>query len=396
MEKEKEYPIRNLTVAQSVNMWLPRTMTWVYNQIKYADTVQSIVLARGTKNMQEFPWEPVFAPSNKYLQGFYIRLNHFLLTYWGVRYHPTIYKKALQTYCPPLLHSHMGNVGWLDLPLAQKHRLKQVVTFYGGDMSVLPQLYPVWRNRYKELFERADLFLCEGSHMASGLVTLGCPEEKIRVHRLGVDIEAIPYQPRSLKNSQPVGILICGTFREKKGIPYALEAVGVLKQMLPEVNVQVTLIGDASERRDKPEKQKIHEVIQKYRLGSRVRLLGFQPHNVLFEEAYKHHIFLSPSVTASNGDTEGGAPVTIIEMVASGIPVVSTMHCDIPGIIQHGKTGLLAKERDSEELAYHLKWLIEHPEAWMAMLEAGRNHVEEEFHGVRQGKRLANMYAELV
>jgi len=75
-------------------------------------------------------------------------------------------------------------------------------------------------------------------------------------------------------------------------------------------------------------------------------MLGFQPHAILFEEAYKNHIFLSPSVTALDGDTEGGAPVTIIEMAATGMPIISTKHCDIPEVIKDGVTGFLANERD--------------------------------------------------
>ncbi len=70
--------------------------------------------------------------------------------------------------------------------------------------------------------------------------------------------------------------------------------------------------------------------------------MGYQPHSTLFAEAYRHHIFLSPSVTASTGDTEGGAPVSLIEMAATGMLIVSTTHCDIPEVIKHGVTGLLA------------------------------------------------------
>ena len=80
-------------------------------------------------------------------------------------------------------------------------------------------------------------------------------------------------------------------------------------------------------------------VIEKHKLQSKIRMLGFQPYSVLLEEAYTHHIFLSPSVTASDGDTEGGAPVTLIEMLATGMPIVSTTHCDIPEIICKGPEG---------------------------------------------------------
>jgi colanic acid/amylovoran biosynthesis glycosyltransferase len=113
------------------------------------------------------------------------------------------------------------------------------------------------------------------------------------------------------------------------------------------------------------------------------------------EEARRHHVFLSPSVTASDGDTEGGAPVSLIEMSASGMMVVSTVHGDIPGVIQHGRTGWLAPERDVEALVEHLMWIVAHPGEWRAMQTAGRAHMEAEFDARRQGERLAAIYREL-
>ena len=85
------------------------------------------------------------------------------------------------------------------------------------------------------------------------------------------------------------------------------------------MDLEIVIIGDNTlEPRSQSEKQKILQVIEKYGMQSKIRMLGFQPHCVLMNEAYKHHIFISPSVTAADGDTEGGAPVSIIEMAASG------------------------------------------------------------------------------
>jgi colanic acid/amylovoran biosynthesis glycosyltransferase len=113
------------------------------------------------------------------------------------------------------------------------------------------------------------------------------------------------------------------------------------------------------------------------------------------EEARRHHVFLSPSVVAADGDTEGGAPVSLIEMSASGMMIVSTTHCDIPGVILDGQTGLLAPERDVDALVDHLHWIVSHPERWLDMQRAGRAHMEAEFDARRQGERLAAIYREL-
>ncbi len=112
----------------------------------------------------------------------------------------------------------------------------------------------------------------------------------------------------------------------------------------------------------------------------------------MIEEAYRNHVFLSPSVTARDGDAEGGVAVALIEMAATGIPVVATTHCDTPGVLTDGTTGLLAPERDADAIAQHIIWLVEHPGDWPKMAAAARRHIEEEFDAERQGVRLAEIY----
>jgi colanic acid/amylovoran biosynthesis glycosyltransferase len=189
-------------------------------------------------------------------------------------------------------------------------------------------------------------------------------------------------------------VLIAASFQEKKGIPYALEALGKIQSEVP---LKITIIGDSnSESKSQAEKENILAVIEKYHLHTKVRMMGYQPHEILLKEAYRNHIFLSPSITASDGDTEGGAPVSIIEMAATGMPVVSTLHCDIPEVIQNGTTGFLAEERDVEKLLSHLRWLVGHPSRWLEILKAGRAHVEAKYDVGKQGRGLAENYKELV
>jgi colanic acid/amylovoran biosynthesis glycosyltransferase len=228
--------------------------------------------------------------------------------------------------------------------------------------------------------------------MAECIIKLGCSPEKVKVHHLGVSVDTIEFKPRIWQPNTPLRVLIASTFTEKKGIPYALEALGKIQHQVP---LEITIIGDAfSHPETQREKQKILTIVDKYNLKSKINFLGYQSHQVLFNEAYQHHIFLSPSVTSSDGDTEGGAPVSIIEMAATGMPIVSTIHCDIKEVILNGVTGLLAQERDIEGLVNHLQYLINHPEQWQPMLEKGRQRIELEYNAITQGSRLGNIYIE--
>lgn len=380
-----------LTVVHSVSTWLPLTETWIYNQVRHLpDSVESMVVCETTQNRDQFPLPIIRSLSHAPRWRYYWDT---VLRKLRVRRHLGWLETQVTEHKADVIHSHFGNVGWTNMGASVAAKIPHVVTFYGYDVNYLPRQDPRWVVRYKALFDQVSLVLCEGDHMAESLTKLGCPRRKIRVHHLGVCVGEIRYEPRVYEPNGPLRVLLAASFREKKGLPYALEALGRIRRDTP---VEITIIGDAShEVRSRAEKEKILSTISKYQLGSCVRMLGYQPHGVLFEEAYRHHVFLSPSITASDGDTEGGAPVTIIEMIATGMPVVSTTHCDIPGIIQHGVSGLLAPERDINTLVSHLRWLAEHPAQWEPMLAAGRDHVEAEFNALTQGRRLAEIYAEV-
>jgi colanic acid/amylovoran biosynthesis glycosyltransferase len=306
---------------------------------------------------------------------------------------PFLLKKVVK-FSPQLLHSHFGTTAWLNLETVRRTSIKHIATFYGFDVNYVPIQDRRWIHRYKELFEQVDYILCEGNHMASCIEKLGCSSRKIRVHHLGVVVNDLEFRPRVWNKFEPLKILIAASFTEKKGIPYALEALGRFQHELP---LQITIIGDASrDAESQAEKQKIMAIIAKHKLQSVVSLMGYQTYRNLISTAYDHHIFLSPSITASNGNTEGGAPVALIEMAATGMPIVSTTHCDIPEVVKHDLTGLLAAERDIEGLVAHLRWLVEHPDQWERMLVAGRQHVEEEYNAKVQGQRLARIYQKAV
>jgi colanic acid/amylovoran biosynthesis glycosyltransferase len=189
--------------------------------------------------------------------------------------------------------------------------------------------------------------------------------------------------------------LLTASFQEKKGIPTGIEALAALREK--NVPFEATLIGEAnSELRSQKEKQKILQTLASYRLNDKVRLTGYQPHRILMEEAYRHHVFLSPSVTAEDGDTEGGLPVTLIEMAATGMPVVTTNHCDTPELVVAGVTGIQAPDRNVDQLAEHLRWLYQNPAKWLSIADAARKRVEGEFDASKQGVRLGQIYRELI
>ncbi len=371
------------TVVHSVpGAWLPQTETWLHNQLRFLPAwIESHVVCERVENLDQFEVPNLHCRHRGDLAERRLRF----------RRHDGFLLWQAAAVGAGLVHSHFGPQGWRDSPVARRLGIRHVVSFYGYDVSHLPHVSAKWRWRYRHLFRRVDTVLAEGEHMAGRLADLGCPQSKLRVHRLGVDLSAIEYRPRVWDRREPLRVLLAASFRPKKGLPAAIEALGRLRR---EVKVQVTIIGDATAAPGShDEKRRILTAIERHGLDA--DLLGFRTHDVLLEQAARHHLYLAPSVEAADGDTEGGAPITLIEMIASGMPVVSSRHCDIPGVVRHGRSGYLAREGDVGDLLQQLRRTLAFADRWPAMLRAGRTWVEQRFDAAVQGKRLASIYLEL-
>jgi len=379
-------------VAHCCTPYLFATGSWIYSQLMHLAEHDPIVLTDRTENVDLFPFP---SPSiYAYNELHPLRQALFCLRRGrldGGR--EAFFRSVLRRRRARLIHSHFGYVGWRMLEVKRRLGLPMVTSFYGADASRLPR-DPQWRSRYAQLFSHGELFLAEGEAMRRTLIELGCARERIVVQHLGVAMHELPFAVRRLDPSGVVKILIAATFREKKGIPDALRAIELLGAH--HRRLQVTLIGDSTGTPgDEEEKRTILDLVG--RLGGVVRWAGFQPYPIFRKSLLDHHVFLSPSRTARDGDTEGGAPVALIETQATGMPVVSTRHCDIPEVVLEGRTGYLSAEGDVEALAANLERLITSPSrVWEAMSVAARTHIEKNYNVRTQIARLEGLYERLV
>jgi colanic acid/amylovoran biosynthesis glycosyltransferase len=374
-------------VLHSTAIWLPQTQPWLHDLVRFLpEPIVSHIAAERIENIEQFPVSHLHARENRLVMD---PLARRALRRVGQTPAMRHVRRVAETLRPTVIHSHFGNRGWADIGAAAATGARLVTSFYGLDVDQIPRSNPVWRERYRELFKKAQWILVLGPRMAERVRKLECPDEKTLIHHVGVDVARIAFRPRRWEAGRPLRVLMAASFREKKGIPLGLEALARLRKRLP---VAITLIGDVNEEaRSQRERARILATVERWKIGDQLRLMGYQPHGVLLQEAYRHDILMSPSLTASDGDTEG-TPVTLMEMMASGMPVVSTFHSDIPEVVQHGRTGRLGVEGDPQALLEQLEWLIEHPSEWAPMLTAARAHIESEFDARRQGERLAAIY----
>lgn len=87
-----------------------------------------------------------------------------------------------------------------------------------------------------------------------------------------------------------------------------------------------------------------------------------------------------------------GSPLTIIEALACGLPVIASNLGSIPEYVTHRKTGLLFQPSDNEDLIRNVRWAWEHPEELREMRAAARCEYEEKYTAERNYKILMEIY----
>jgi len=280
-----------------------------------------------------------------------------------------------------LIHAHFGNVGNHSLRLKYLLKKPLITSFYGIDAAIADH------TTYLELFNTNGVITVLSNDMKNDLIKLGCPDEKILIHHLGVNMNKFSYIERNVKTSEKIKFLSIGRFVEKKGITYTIKAFS--KLFIENKNIELRIIGDGGMRTE------IEDLIRELGLQSEVLLLGSYPLNKVIDEMHRSHIFLLPSIIAENGDKEG-TPTVLMEAQATGMPVISTYHAGIPEVVINGKTGCLVEVRNVISLYKEMKYLVEHPDLWIEFGKNGRKHIEHNYNISRQVKILENVYMDMI
>ncbi len=381
-------PLALKNVAHSAHPYLPMSQSWIYNQLIFLRRYHPFVLTKRTENLEFFPLDDVHA---LYARPWY-DVGWQKLGRAARGYFP-FFREVMREKQACLLHSHSGSMGRWDWKLARDVHVPHVVSFYGADIW-LDSMQPAARREYDQLFHSADVFLVEGRAMREKVISLGCDPEKLRVHHLGIRPDKIPFEPRTAGADGTIRFLMAGRAIEKKGHLYGLLAFAKLARKYPNVRLLIMTWGTYDDT--ETNLRKLTDAIGENGLGDRVEIVGQQPYDEYLRITRDCHVFVNPSVHAANGDAEGGFPVTITEMLASGMPVIGTTHCDIPEIVRDGETGLLAPEKDVDALAEKMEMLVTQPALWQGFAARGRALVEKEYNVTAQAERLEAVYDSLV
>jgi len=183
----------------------------------------------------------------------------------------------------------------------------------------------------------------------------------------------LPSQPptRPAVERLPCRMLVPANLVEKKGHRHLLTALRHLKDR--QIPVDVDLAGDGPLRGD------LERQATALQVADHVRFRGALPHELLMQGLAQHEwdLVVLPSIVTRGGEHEG-IPVSLMEAMAHGVPVIGTKTGGIPELVVEG-TGLLVPPEDPLRLANAIAVLATDPDARERYGAAGRARVEEAF-----------------
>jgi glycosyltransferase involved in cell wall biosynthesis len=199
--------------------------------------------------------------------------------------------------------------------------------------------------------------------------------DKISLVYHGLDFKRFPennapVEYRDGSDAQnPVRLVSVGRAVDKKGYQCLLDALVALP---PGLHWQFTHIGGGELL------EKLKASAESMGLSGRIKWLGGLPQTEVLACYRNADLFVLASQISADGDRDG-LPNVLMEAASQRLACLSTDISGIPELIEHGKTGWLVAEKDSDALRQALLKLITEPGLRLSLAEAGQAYVREHF-----------------
>ena len=371
-------------VASYCATFLKPEMLHIYRQITSLRRVRPVVVAQKRENADRFPFQDIRVVEKPAL--------HFLRRIWFKQIvdrpweispaEVRAIERALTENDAQLLHVYFGHIAVLLRPLIRQWQRPSVVSFHGADVLVDMQK-PPYRRATEEMLSLVRRVLVRSESLRQAVIDLGCAPAKIEIQRAGIPLADFPFRPRSVPDNGQWRLLQAGRLIEKKGLKTALHAFAKFRKEFPAA--RLTIAGEG------PQLAELQSLARELQLAAAVDFAGFVSQEKLRELFYEAHIFLHPSETGRDGNQEG-VPNSMLEAMASGLPVFATRHGGIPEAVENNVSGILVNERDHRALGDALVDCAKDSTRLVAMGRAASESVAKNFNQTEQTRRLEEIY----
>lgn len=355
---------------------LPGSETFIRNQVAATDRWNPILMgARKVPSALNAVDDIVLYGSSRSERVF---RKLFLLTGWSARADKVIRSRGVA-----VIHAHFGTGGVTIFRTAKRNRIPLVVTVHGYDVTSI-ELRTGWRGvryrwRMSRMLRYASMVIAVSEFISEQTTQVfGVDPTRIRVLPVGIPLRT----GETVEATRD--LLFVGRLVEKKGVADILAALRLLRTT--GITPSLTVVGEGRLRRAL-EARSIAD-------GLDVSFVGALPPDEVDAHMRSSRLFVAPSRTAPNGDSEGFGMV-FLEAAHAGLPVIAYRHGGVPEAVADGETGILVAEGDIEVLAEAIQSLLLDHDRRAAMAQAAVRRVGAEFNIDVRTEALQSLYDEV-
>lgn len=375
-------------VASYCSTFLKPEMLHIYRQITGLRRWETFVITRERMSEDLFPMPDGGVELARKVRSNFVR--RFWLKYIK-REPPIVYRGeygalagVLERRHADVMHVYFGHTGVHLLPFLQRWPRPSIVSFHGMDVQTRAH-DPTYELRLRELLRTTTLVLARSYSLQDRLLALGCPKDRLRINRTGIPLDQFPFVQRAAPADGAWHLVQACRLIEKKGIDDALHAFARFAKDKP--LAKFTIAGEG------PLLAPLEKLRDELGLTQQVTFAGFLKGADLCRLYHGAHIFIHPSRLTSDQNQEG-IPNSMLEAMATGLPVLATQHGGIPEAVRDGVTGILVAERDRDALHDAMVRLTTEPGLWQQMGRAASSDIRESFESGAQIARLEDIYFE--
>ena len=254
-----------------------------------------------------------------------------------------------------VMHAHWVIPGGV-IGAAAAGAVPLVISIHGSDVFVAER-HTLARLAARAAFKRSRWVTACSEDLRSRAVAIGADNQRSNVIPYGVDSER--FKPSAdarargrallrVADNVPVVVAV-GRLVKKKGFEYLIDAAATVKARLPQFRVAIAGSGDLD--------ASLRARAQAAGIEDSVQFLGVVSHEVVPLLLAAADVVVAPSVHDDAGNVDG-LPNTVMEMMASGTPLVATPAGGIGAVAVHQVTALVVPERDVPALAFAIETLL--------------------------------------
>jgi len=267
-----------------------------------------------------------------------------------------------------VLHCHQYSPFVYGRIAAMWNRRLRIVYTEHGRLSDAP---PSWKRRLvNPLLSRFDGSIIAVSHeLRDYMIESRFPRERVRVIHNGIEPAdaASPLDRRKARlllglDERAFVVTTVARLDPVKDLGTLLDAFAIVRKRAP--GARLVIVGDG------PERQRLEARASQDDLAGSVRITGYR--------SDVRALLPAADVYASSSISEG-VSITILEAMATGIPVVATAVGGTPEILSDGTGGILVPSRDPARMAAAIIALAEDHRRRGALAAAARRRLETSF-----------------